>query len=107
MVPQSIGQGQAIFLLPVGIEPRDVHAFRLHWVVHSGEQTYQNNTPFVERRWRHEHYHHGYVIYDIHDPYYWHYRRLGYCYDIACQQVIVVPYRPVRAAPTRRTRVRP
>jgi hypothetical protein len=112
VAPQTIGQGQAVFVLPPEIEPRDVRSFRLHWAVAAGQQRYQNNTPFVERRDRYyDHHHHGYVMYDVHHPDYWHYRHLGYCYDIACRYVVVVPHRypapPRRQAPVRRTRVRP
>ncbi|MDD9938753.1 MAG: hypothetical protein OXT09_34405 [Myxococcales bacterium] len=103
---QSLGAGRAIFLMPDGILPGDVRSFRVMWTVHSGEQRYQGSTPFIERRDRyHHHHHHAYVIYDVHHPHYWHYRRLGYCYDIACRQVIVVPHR--HGTPKRRTRVHP
>ncbi|MGD8861353.1 MAG: hypothetical protein PVI30_15195 [Myxococcales bacterium] len=108
---QSLGQGQAIFVLPGKIDPRDVHSFRLRWTVRAGEQRYMQRTPFLELRDRYRGgygYAGYYGIYDMRHPYYWYYRNLGYCYDPLCQRVIIVPHRPAPVRPSgRRTRVRP
>jgi hypothetical protein len=38
----------AYFLLPPGIAPQDVSAFRVSWRLRSGQLTYAQRTPFVE-----------------------------------------------------------
>ena len=44
--PEAIGSANFHFVLPPGISPSEVIAFRLRWSVYSGAHVYSQNTPF-------------------------------------------------------------
>ena len=46
--PQSIGEAQYHFVLPPGVDPREVRAFRLRWTVEGKSATYRQRTVFLE-----------------------------------------------------------
>lgn len=113
VAPQSIGQSQAIFVLPDGVDPSDVRSFQVRWAAHAGLQTYRQATPFLALRERSDVYPYGGVVYEYGHPDYWYYRHFGYCYDPFCRTVIVVPYHSIarppapRHSPPRRARAHP
>jgi hypothetical protein len=48
--PGTSGTAEALFLLPRGVAPRDVQAFRVKWSVRSEGQEFTEFTPFVQDR---------------------------------------------------------
>jgi hypothetical protein len=53
---QSLGETQYHFVLPPGVDPSEVRAFRLRWTVASKDATYRQRTVFLEQQSR-EPYH--------------------------------------------------
>lgn len=47
---QSLGETQYHFVLPPGVEPGEVRAFRLRWTVAGQQATYRQRTVFLEQR---------------------------------------------------------
>jgi hypothetical protein len=50
--PQGIGEAQFHFVLPPGVDPREVRAFRLRWAVYGKHAAYRQRTVFLEVRAR-------------------------------------------------------
>ena len=46
--PQAIGEAQFHFVLPAGVAPREVRAFRLRWAVYAKQTAYRQRTVFLE-----------------------------------------------------------
>ena len=91
IAPKSVGEVDAYFVLPPGVEPQNVDKFDLLWTVNSGGQPYSEFTAFVE-----DNGYYGYYsadrpffgpfpyaydpFYDplYYDPWYWQYYRPTY-----------------------------
>src|SRR5690606_14612971 len=42
------GQVEAIFVMPEGVSPDDVRAFRVAWTIANGDSRYTQRTPFLQ-----------------------------------------------------------
>jgi hypothetical protein len=93
--PEAIGSANFHFVMPPGISPSEVIAFRLRWSVYSGAHVYSQNTPF-RRDSRSDGY---YGAYAYGPGYGWCSAFDPFCYSPAPYGYVAVPYRYDGAGP--------